>query len=212
MFTCDTAGVANEAEDTDDRPPLRREAIVSTARELIRTAGLDALSLRRLAAQLGVTAPALYAHVSGKRDLIRAVAELEFDRLVTRFDAVTTDDPVDRLRAYNRAYIDHARENPELFETMFLFAPDLGTASLPEDAELPAATKTFTVALSAVEEAIAAGAIVADDPLVVALTLWTAAHGVASALQLGLELPAELEQQIVDETIDRLLRGWAPAG
>jgi AcrR family transcriptional regulator len=192
-----------------ERPLLRREAIVDTARELIRTGGLHELSLRRLAGQLGVTAPALYAHVADKGDLLRAVAELEFDRLVSRFDAVTTTDPVERLRAYHRAYVDHARENPALFDVMFVFAPDVGGSDLPEGAELPAATKTFSIALAAVEDAIAAGAIAATDPLLVSLTLWTAAHGVATALRLGLELPADYEDRLVDEMIDRLLRGWA---
>jgi AcrR family transcriptional regulator len=196
-------------DEQTERAPLRREVIVETARELIRVGGLNALSLRRLAGQLGVTAPALYAHVSDKRDLLRAVAEVEFDRLMDRFAAVRTSDPVERLRAYNRAYVDHARESPELFEVMFLFPPDVGTAVLPEGAELPAATKAFTMALAAVEESVAAGLLEDRDPLVIALTLWTAAHGAATARQLSL-LPPELDEQLVDEVIDRLLRGWTP--
>ena len=59
-----------------DRPPLQRETIVEAARDLIITDGLEALSLRRLAGQLGVTAPALYAHVRDKQDLLRALAEV----------------------------------------------------------------------------------------------------------------------------------------
>ena len=45
--------------EPQDRPLLQREAIVAAARELVSTKGLEALSLRRLAANLGVTAPAL---------------------------------------------------------------------------------------------------------------------------------------------------------
>jgi AcrR family transcriptional regulator len=197
------------ATEQPARPLLQREAIVDTARDLIRAHGLHRLSLRRLAGQLGVTAPALYAHVADKGDLLRAVAELEFGRLVARFDAVTTDDPLGRLRAYHRAYVDHAREDPELFEVMFVFPPDVGATELPEGAELPAATRTFTIALAAVENAIAAEAIRSDDPLLVSLTLWTAAHGVASALRLGLGLPPDLEDRLVEESLDRLLAGWS---
>ena len=192
-----------------ERPLLRRDVIVDTAREMIRTEGLHGLSLRRLAGQLGVTAPALYAHVADKGDLLRAVAELEFDRLVSRFDAVTTSDPIERLRAYHRAYVEHARENPALFDVMFVFAPDVGASDLPEGAELPAATQTFAIALAAVEDAIASGALAPADPLLVSLTLWTAAHGVATALGLGLELPPDYEDLLVNETVDRVLRGWS---
>lgn len=196
--------------DQPERPPLRREAIVAAAKGLLQAEGLDALSLRRLAKQLGVTAPALYAHVDNKRDLLRAVAELEFDRLLERFDAVEAVEPLDRIRAHCRAYVDHARENPELFDVMFIFPPDIDAASTPEDAALPAATRVFTVALAAVADAIDTGAIDASDPVLVALTLWMANHGVASALQLGFGLPREFEEQLVDEVTDRLLRGWAP--
>ncbi len=197
--------------DQAERAPLRRVAIVAAAREMIRADGLASLSLRRLATQLGVTAPALYAHVSDKRELLRAVAELEFEQLRNRFTAVVATTALERIRAHCRAYIDHARENPELFDVMFLFPPDLGPSDVPEGAVLPAATSVFAVALAAVEDAIAAGDIVSDDPLLVALALWAASHGVATALQLGLGLPAAFEEQLTSEVTDRLLRGWAPA-
>lgn len=191
-----------------DRPPLQRATIVAAARELIIADGLEALSLRRLAGQLGVTAPALYAHVRDKQDLLRTLAEGEFDALVARFDAMTDPDPIARIKGHNRAYVRYARENPELFRVMFLFPPDLGSASVPPGVELPGATKAFEAAAGAVSDAIAAGAIVADDPLLVALTLWSGSHGVATVLQLGFELPPELEDAMIDEITDRLLAGY----
>jgi AcrR family transcriptional regulator len=189
---------------------LQRDAIVAAARELIATEGLEALSLRRLAARLGVTAPALYAHVSGKADLLRALAEGEFEALVARFDAVTDPDPIERIKAHGRAYVAHAQANPELFRVMFLFPPELSPASVPPGVELPGATKAFAAAATAVEEAIAAGAIASDDALLVALTLWSGTHGVATVLQLGFGLPPELEAAMVDEVTDRLLAGYRP--
>lgn len=195
--------------DQPERPPLSREAIVSEARSMVQSGGLEALSLRRLATRLGVTAPALYAHVASKRDLVRAVAEVEFDHLLARFDKIDTTDPLERIRAQSRAYVDHARENPELFQVMFVFPPDLGAAPLPEGVELPAATRAFTTALAAVEEAMDAGVIERADPVLVALTLWTANHGVAMALLLGLALPSDLEDELVAEVTGRLVRGWA---
>ena len=195
---------------TADRPPLQRDAIVAAARSLITTDGLEALSLRKLAAELGVTAPALYAHVRDKQDLLRALAEGEFDALVARFDAVDDADPIARIKGHGRAYVQHARENPELFRVMFLFPPELAPASVPADVELPGATRAFEAAAAAVEDAIATGAIAADDPLLVALTLWSGTHGVANVLQLGFGLPPELEDAMIDEVTDRLLAGYRP--
>lgn len=190
------------------RAVLRRDAVVAEARDLVASEGLEALSLRRLATRLGVTAPALYAHVVDKEDLLRALATAEFDRLVGRFAAVDEADPVDRIRAHGRAYVTYARESPELFRVMFLFPPDLGGGGLAEGVELPGATRAFAAAADAVAEAVTTGALRTDDPLLAALTLWSAVHGVATVLQLGLELPAEVEEAMVDEVTDRVLRGY----
>jgi AcrR family transcriptional regulator len=195
---------------TAERAPLQRDTIVAAARELIATDGLEALSLRRLGARLGVSAPALYAHVNDKRDLLRAVAEGEFARLVREYEQMVDAEPMARIRFHARTYITYARENPELFRVMFLFPPELAQADVPEDVPLPAATEAFGWAAQAVVDAIEAGLLVADDPLLPTLTLWAGAHGVATVLQLGFGLPPELEDRMVDDMTDRLLAGYAP--
>ena len=191
-----------------ERKPLTREAIVQSARTLIAADGLDALSVRRVAATLGVSAPALYAYVDNKPDLLRAVAELEFEDLVERFDAVDAPDPVDRIRGHIRAYIEHAQASPALFEVMFLFRPDW--APQPGVDELPAASKVFSIAAAAVEAAMSTGALRADDPLKVEIALWAAAHGTASVLLAGLNLGAEFEESVIATVIDTMVRGLAP--
>ncbi len=191
-----------------DRPLLQRETIVAAARELIREGGLEALSLRRLAERLGVTAPALYAHVRDKTDLLRAVAEGEFASLVAVYREVENREPLDRMRAHARAYIAVARDEPEMFRVMVLFPPELGPADVPDDAELPAATAAFALAAGAVEEAAASGAVATDDVVLTTLTFFAAAHGVATVLGLGFGLPPEFEDQMVDEMLDRLIAGY----
>ena len=174
--------------------------------------GLDRLTLRGLGDRFGVSAPALYAHFADKEDLLRAVAERQFDDLMARYveidAAADPDRPLDRVRAQCRNYVRMAREDPELFRVMFLFPPELSPASVPPGVELPGATRAFQVAAEAVEQAIAAGAIVSDDPLLVALTLWSGTHGVATVLQLGFGLPPDLEDAMIDEITDRLLAGY----
>jgi len=187
-----------------DRPLLQRDAIVDAARALIVAGGLEALSLRRLARGMGVTAPALYAHVRDKQDLLRAVVDIEIEALAASFEKFKDLDPVDRIRAHSRAYVAYARENPELFRVMLLVPP----AGLAGGVPLPATTNAFAEAVRAVDEAIATGAIKSDDALLVAMTLWSGAHGVASLLQLGFDLPRELEDAMIDEITDRILAGY----
>jgi TetR/AcrR family transcriptional regulator, tetracycline repressor protein len=54
---------------------LTQERVVKRAVELMAEAGLEALTLRRLATELGVSAPTLYWHVRNKRELLDLMAE-----------------------------------------------------------------------------------------------------------------------------------------
>ncbi|MCS0603424.1 TetR/AcrR family transcriptional regulator [Streptomyces sp. LP11] len=63
------------------RAPLTRERVVEAAFTVLDRQGLDGLSMRQVAGELGVTVSALYAHVSSKDDLL----ELMYTRLFDDF-------------------------------------------------------------------------------------------------------------------------------
>ncbi len=198
---------------SDRRAPLSRQRIIETARNLISSEGLDALTLRRLADTLSVSAPTLYDHLEDKEDLLRSVAELEFDLLMGRYEEIANEvpanQPLERIRAQFRTYVRRSQEDPELFRVMFLFPPALGdlTPGLL-DAELPAATKAFAMAVGSIEEAIRIGELSADQPLTVALSMWAGAHGVASLLLLGLAPDPAAQDALVTEVANRILAGY----
>jgi AcrR family transcriptional regulator len=58
-----------------DRPPLTRERIVAAAVELVDANGVDALSMRKLGAALGVEAMSLYNHVVNKDDVLDGILD-----------------------------------------------------------------------------------------------------------------------------------------
>ena len=192
-----------------ERTALSRNAIVDAARDMISEIGLDQMSLRRLATQLGVTAPALYAHVTDKSDLLRAIAEEGFQELVARYEVLDASDPLGHVRALTRAYVDQALAEPEIFRLMFLFRPS-GIA-LDVDNVLASASTAFEIPLAAVQTAQAAGRLdPTRDPLLVGLTLWTIAHGAASVVLLGMDFSETGRDELIDSVIDVALRGLAP--
>jgi TetR/AcrR family tetracycline transcriptional repressor len=80
VYTCqviDETGTTGQR--TRERPGLTREAVVARALEVGTAEGLDAVSLRRLAQEFGVTPMALYRHVRDKQDLINAMTEVALD-------------------------------------------------------------------------------------------------------------------------------------
>lgn len=86
------------AQATPVRAPLSRERVVEAAFTVLDRQGLDGLSMRQVAAELGVTVSALYAHVSSKDDLL----ELMYTRL---FDGYERPEPdPERWREQVRDY------------------------------------------------------------------------------------------------------------
>ena len=190
----------------DTREALSRDAIITATLELIEKEGLDAVSLRRLGATLGVTAPALYAHVTDKRDLLRAVAASAFASLIATFETIDDPDPLVRIREFSRAYIDFAGDKPDLFKTMFLFPPDLAFGA-PTGEELDAATLAFRVPLTALTEAMDAGVLRTMDPDLAGLTMWTVAHGCAEVLAMGFGIDADGREALIAAVIDSVIAG-----
>jgi TetR/AcrR family tetracycline transcriptional repressor len=54
---------------------VTRDDVIHTAIQLLQEVGLDGLTLRRLAAELGISAPTLYWHVKDKRELLDLMSE-----------------------------------------------------------------------------------------------------------------------------------------
>ena len=73
---------------TKAREKLTRDRIVEAALDVMDREGLEALSMRRLAREVGVEAMSLYHHVADKDDLLDAVCA----RVMTDFRVPETDD------------------------------------------------------------------------------------------------------------------------
>ena len=85
------------------------------------TEGVGALTLRRLARELGVEAPALYWHFADKHDLCRAVVDTVGGRLRARSSRHGT--PRHRLERHFDAIRDHWRAHPGVLELSRQFPP-----------------------------------------------------------------------------------------
>ncbi|TDD16646.1 TetR/AcrR family transcriptional regulator [Nonomuraea diastatica] len=105
--------------------PLSRGRIVAAAIDLIEREGADAISMRRVAAGLGVGVMSLYNHVPSKDALLDAVAEAVLSEIEF------TDDPgvhwTDRVRAQARAFRQIAHDHPR--STMLVVSRQLHTTA-----------------------------------------------------------------------------------
>ncbi|MFJ9628698.1 TetR/AcrR family transcriptional regulator C-terminal domain-containing protein [Streptomyces sp. NPDC091280] len=87
---------------TERRIPLDRKRVADTALKVLNEAGLDGLSLRAIAKELGVKAPALYWHFKDKQALLDEMATEMYRRMVADAPPAPEDTWQERLLKSNR--------------------------------------------------------------------------------------------------------------
>jgi AcrR family transcriptional regulator len=103
---------------------LRREQVIRAARTLGEADGWPAVTMRRLAAELGVTQPVLYSAFASRQALIDAVALDGFRDVAEALEAVDAS-PMARMHAY----LDFAAKQPRVYEAMFSLPSGLSFAA-----------------------------------------------------------------------------------
>ncbi|MFE6964199.1 TetR/AcrR family transcriptional regulator [Agromyces sp. NPDC057679] len=155
-----------------------REALLTRAWATIDDDGLDALSMRQLARDVGVSHGASARHFADRTALLDAIAVTGFERMNAALtEAVTSEPTFDaRLRAAGLAYVRFAVDHPAILDLMYKAKhhPDAS----PELLELSRASMAAVVAL--VAESQAKGEIREGDVERQALVVFAAVHGVAA--------------------------------
>jgi AcrR family transcriptional regulator len=105
------------ASSVPDRPSARQQQIVEVAAMILEAEGPDALTMRRLAAALGIKAPSLYKHFPDKAAVETALVERGFRRWGERARQALAEGG-DQLTSLAAAYRSLAREHPHLYRLM----------------------------------------------------------------------------------------------
>lgn len=153
-----------------------REALVAAALELIARRGPAGFAFAELARAAGVSPAAPYRHFRDRAELMAELARRGFERLSAELERAWSNgrpDPVTAIGRCGAAYLAFARREPASYAVMF-------EAGLPLDAG-HASDRVLAVLRRAAEAACAgAGGASRPPPLMVALHIWSLAHGVAS--------------------------------
>lgn len=183
-----------------------RDEIVEAADALLAEAGsASRLSLRAIAREVGITAPAIYAHFATKEQLLSAVVARRFAGLARALHDAAPDPSthgehaIATVRARTRAYVDYGLQHPGVYAVLFGPEADhLGLAFEGSPGE-----EVFAALLEPVTHALAD--TTGTDPLAVATDLWVAMHGIVTlrSSQAGF-VWGDLDEQL-DRIVTRLL-------
>jgi AcrR family transcriptional regulator len=169
----------------------RRTEVVAAARSLMVRQGVEAVSMRAIAAAAGVSPAALYLYFPDKLVLMAAVVDDLFQGLLAAFTeaveaAAAAPEPFARLAALMDAYVRWGLEHPDEYRLMFM-TPVVGVAGhrpgAPDGRPVsPNGAATFAALAAEIARLMASGHARPGEAEVVAEQIWAGGHGLVSLM------------------------------
>ncbi|HEV8115020.1 MAG TPA: TetR/AcrR family transcriptional regulator [Acidimicrobiales bacterium] len=164
--------------------PRVRLQLVEAAARLLYEQGLDAVTARRLATEVGASTQVLYTHFEGVDDVVAEVWREGFRRFGAALDEpAVTDDPVADFITQGWGYRRFALANPHLYRVMF--GDGLLSMRHGREDDLGAAAGTFLSLLSRIERCRDAQRWTVDDLFTAGEVVWATSHGHVSIEMAG---------------------------
>jgi AcrR family transcriptional regulator len=181
-----------------DGADLRRRLLSVTLDQLEATGDPSQVTVSSIVAAARCTPPSLYHYWPTRDALLAEASRAGWEDFVTsqQSSIAGVSDPVARLRARGRAYVEFARARPSLFRVLFMeprpgHSPDADLAGLVGD----------------VAQAMSSGTLRPGDAQLVALTIWAAVHGVAALASSHPDAPDALVDLLAHDTVEAMLAG-----
>lgn len=195
-------------------------ALTEAATELARRGGPDAVVLREVARQVGVSATAAYRHFAGHPDLIHAVKERALQTLAERMLAEVASgapeadrgaEALRQIRAIGTAYIHFALAEPGLFRTAFCRRDDPNEVSPPGD---PSTFRSYQLLAAMIDQMVEVGLVSPRRRPHAEIAAWSAVHGLALLMLDGplRGLPEAEREVAIADTLDLVTAGLCAPG
>ena len=168
------------------RQGLSKAQVVDAAAKIADAEGLEAVTVARVASELGIKAPSLYNHVAGRDDLIGALGVRALQELAAALTQASVgrsrDDALQGIAAAYRAYV---LEHPGLYSAT-IRAPEADDRERQEAAEK---------VLEVVYAVLAGYGLEGDDAVHAARAVRSGLHGFASIEAAGgFGIPADRDE------------------
>ena len=154
-----------------------RDRLCDAAERRFAEHGPEAVTIRELAADVGVSSMTPYRYFKDKDAILAAVRARAFDRhaqaLEQAHDAWPADDPIARTNAIGEAYVRFALDHPEAYKLMF----DIQQPSAGDYPDLVRAGERSRATMTRHVRDLMAAGLVKGDPDLIGHLYWAALHG-----------------------------------
>lgn len=189
-----------------------RTRILDAARELFAQEGVESVTMRRIADRIEYSPTAIYFHFRDKESLLAELCDCDFRNFAQGFAVIAQiPDPVERLRAAGRAYVEFGLTNQSHYRLMFM-TPKITNEKTTTIVKGNPEEDAYAFLKGVVDELQAQGRLREDltDTDLAAQTIWAVIHGVISLeIAKGKDDWVELRpiEQRAEQVLDLVERG-----
>jgi AcrR family transcriptional regulator len=154
--------------------------ILQAAKELFMQKGFEDTSIRNIAEKIEYSPTTIYLYFKDKDDIFCELHKEGFTLLNQYFRPLGhVANPFERLKAINKAYITFALENGEFYDLMFIIRSPMNSIA-KDDSDWEEGKRAFEFLVNTIKECIAQGYFQGMQAEIVAFTVWSMVHGIAS--------------------------------
>ena len=190
---------------TDEEVAVFRADVCRVAEMLFARHGVEGVTMRQIAAELGCSSTTAYRYFKSKDEILTAVRAAAFNRFCEVIEKATRSSPDARKSARNvgQAYLGFALQSPDAYRMMF----DVSSAAVTGNAEMTEALARARRAMVGYLAPLIDQGILRGDAYALGQMLWAAAHGLVM-LRLSCIVADDTElRQLHERTMSALVRG-----
>ncbi|MEI6681080.1 MAG: TetR/AcrR family transcriptional regulator [Bacteroidota bacterium] len=155
--------------------------IMSAARSLFLERGIGETSIRNIAERIEYSPATIYLYFKDKDEILHELHSQGFREMGAQMGVLmAVSDPVERLKALGRVYIDFARKNTEMYDLMFIAKAPMHYLEKMAEEKWSEGKTTFEFLSNTVAECIAAGRFAGHDADSLSFMIWSCVHGMVA--------------------------------
>lgn len=183
-----------------------RDLILQGANKLFVEKGIEQTTMRSIANAIDYSVGTVYVYFKDKNEILHELHTKGFVELSSRFKVLyMVGDPMERLRAMGKVYIQFANENPDMYDLMFNIKAPVEFLNEKEGQEWNEGKATFNVLRTTTQACMEGGHFKGHDLEPMAFMIWSLVHGMCSldiglrAKGVNLEDPANIVEKAYNE-------------
>jgi AcrR family transcriptional regulator len=183
------------------------QRIARAALNILEKQGPEAVSMRRIAEEVGITPMAIYHYFPNREELLHSIVTKEFSELLSFIQRAPASSSMEKHFVHIMdAYMDYAFARPHIFDYIFS-KPRPGARRFPEDFR-ERRSPTLNPLADEVAKSMEKGQLRQDDVWEVAFGLWAHAHGYVTLYRAGrINLSRDEFKKLVNRSLRRMLHG-----